>query len=143
MRPDHAHDLVAKSAGLLAIGGRVGIDVVSIPRLARMLDGRRDRMMRRWFTNEEQAYCGRRDDRAATTLAGKEAVMKVLGTGHRGIGWHDVEIHRRADGAPLVVLHGAAVAKAAAHAVEIEISLCHEGDLGIALAYGKAVADGS
>jgi phosphopantetheinyl transferase (holo-ACP synthase) len=68
--------------------------------------------------------------------------MKVLGTGHRGISWHDVEIRRRPDGAPLVVLHNAAAAKAALHALEIEISLCHEDDFGVALAFGRAVSRG-
>jgi len=44
----------------------------------------------------------------ASRFAAKEAVMKVLGTGGRGIGWREIEILTCDNGRPLVKLYGQA-----------------------------------
>ena len=44
--------------------------------------------------------------------AAKEAVVKALGTGWRGIRYADVEVRRDDRGAPNVQLHGTAAARA-------------------------------
>ncbi len=44
----------------------------------------------------------------AGNFAGKEAVVKALGTGLRGFQWTDIEILRDELGKPVVYLHGGA-----------------------------------
>ena len=71
--------------------------------------------------------------RFATRFAGKEAVMKSLGLGARGVNWTDIEILGR--GKPQVRLAGKVAARAEALGVSrIEISLTHGEDTAIAVA---------
>jgi len=96
------------------------------------------------FTSEELSFAAGQPDRLATTLAGKEAVAKVLGTGIRGrVRWKTIEIARRPDGAPFVRLRAGARDRAAEIGVdEIAISLCHEGTVALAIASGVRVGVG-
>lgn len=117
---------------------RVGVDAVDIVTFSRHLDAGGPRLARRWFTDRELAFADGERDRLAATLAGKEAVAKVLGTGIRGlIRWRTIEIPRRADGAPVVVLHAGARDRAHDMAIaEIAVSLCHESNMALAVALG-------
>src|ERR1700743_1451441 len=91
----------------------IGIDIVEIDRVARMFADKGDRMLHRLFTDEELRYI---KDKAAPAqhlavrLAAKEATYKALAGNElaRGIGWRDVEVFSRADGAPMLRLHGRA-----------------------------------
>jgi hypothetical protein len=76
--------------------------------------------------------------------AAKESVSKVLGLGVRGVGWRDIEILRLPTGAPSVVLHGRA--KERAEQLEmgrIAVSISHEGEYAVAIAYGIRHAGGT
>jgi holo-[acyl-carrier protein] synthase len=95
----------------------VGVDIAEVDRIERAVDhpqwGRRFRQ--RVFTPGEIAYCERRKrytESFAARFAAKEAVMKALGTGFRGVAWREVEVVRE-KGPPTVRLHGRAVARAA------------------------------
>jgi holo-[acyl-carrier protein] synthase len=118
----------------------IGVDVVDIPTLTRQLDRGGDRLAQRWFTEAELAFAAGDLDRLAATLAGKEAIAKVLGTGIRGaVRWTTIEILRRPDGAPYARLHAGARDRADELALEsIAISLCHEGAIAVAIASGCA-----
>jgi holo-[acyl-carrier protein] synthase len=71
----------------------------------------------------------------AGRFAAKEAVAKALGTGWRGIHWHDVEIINAESGAPYAVLHGRAQELLARLGCQcIEISLSHEREYALAVA---------
>jgi holo-[acyl-carrier protein] synthase len=124
----------------------VGVDVCEIARLERALGGRAGSRFRlRTFTPAEVAYCdGRRRTSAqsyAATFAAKEAVLKALGTGWaEGLGWHDVEIVRDGHGAPGVVLHGAALARARRGGTRrVHLTLSHGGGLAVAVAVLEGV----
>ena len=85
--------------------------------------------------------------RPAETMAGrwaaKEAVSKVLGLGVRGIGWRDIEIERMPTGQPAVRLHGRAAARAEQLGMErIAVSITHESDYAVAIAFGVRTAGG-
>jgi len=114
--------------------------VVDVAQLSRQLDTAGERLLRRLFTRGEQTLCAQDVDRLATTLAGKEAVAKALGTGLRsGVRWTDIEIVREPAGRPVVTLHGAARERAASLAIDdIAISLCHEGPYAVAVASAVA-----
>ena len=87
---------------------RVGVDAVHIPTWERHLRLGGDALLRRTYARAEIEFCASRPDRLSSRLAGKEAVLKALGTGIRGVGLVDVEIVSEPAGRPTVVLHGAA-----------------------------------
>lgn len=116
----------------------IGVDVVESPVLARLLDKLGERLAGRLYTRAEERFCDGDADRRASTLAGKEAVAKALGTGIRGgVRWTDIEILRSQTGAPYARLHGRAADRAAELRLrDIAVSLGHEGNVAFAIAMG-------
>jgi holo-[acyl-carrier protein] synthase len=118
---------------------RVGIDLVSVQRIAGSLDEFGDRFMTKLFTADEIAYAVAAPDltaqRLAARFAAKEAAIKALGLGgDRPLDWREIEVRRAADGALALALHGAAREHAAALGVDdVAISFSHEGDLATAI----------
>jgi holo-[acyl-carrier protein] synthase len=91
---------------------RAGIDRVELDEFERTVGVAGDRFLQRMFTSEEIAFCTGRVNRLATRFAAKEAVAKVLGTGIRALGWHEVEVVTSPNGEPHVLLHDRARARA-------------------------------
>jgi holo-[acyl-carrier protein] synthase len=115
----------------------VGIDMVAIPRVRRVLERHDGRFLRRVYTPVEVALCRGRVPELAARFAAKEAVMKALGTGTRGVGWREIEVLSDRRGKPLVYLYGRAQERAeriGLHA--LDISLSHERDFAIAAVVG-------
>ena len=116
-----------------------GVDLVSIPRVQRMLSEHGDRFLDRVFTPHEITWCRGRTAELASRFAAKEAVSKALGVGLRllhqdGISFRDVEVLPDARGKPHVVLYGRAAERAAELGLtEWAISLSHEREMAIAL----------
>jgi holo-[acyl-carrier protein] synthase len=130
------HDL-ARLAGQVLSPARVGVDAVHIPTWERHLRLGGDALLERTYTRGEIVFCVGRPDRLSSRLAGKEAVLKALGTGIRGVGLDDVEIVSEPTGRPTVVLHGPARERAAELGLDrIEVSLCHEAEIALAVAAG-------
>ena len=116
----------------------VGIDIIEIDRVARVAERWGARFLERVYTPGELAYCRGRADRLASRFAAKEAVMKALGTGTRGIGWREIEVVRKSSGAPTVALHGRASRRAAAMGVHsLAISLSHSRSYAVASVVGS------
>lgn len=91
----------------------IGIDAVEIERVGRMFADKGERMLQRLFTGDELAYIKEKPlpaQHLAVRLAAKEAAYKALSGNElaRGIGWRDVEVVSRSDGAPVLRLHGRA-----------------------------------
>jgi holo-[acyl-carrier protein] synthase len=91
----------------------IGIDAVEIDRVGRMFADKGERMLHRLFTDDELSYIKGKPlpaQHLAVRLAAKEAAYKALAGNElaRGIGWRDVEVVSRADGAPTLRLHGRA-----------------------------------
>jgi len=117
----------------------VGIDVIVISRVGKVLDRHGERFLRRVYTAEEAAFCRGRVAELAARFAAKEAVMKALGTGARGLAWREIEILPNRRGKPLVYLHGLAKQRGETIGLHgIDVSLTHEGDLAIAAVVGMA-----
>jgi holo-[acyl-carrier protein] synthase len=89
----------------------LGIDIIEVDRVRRAVSRWGEAFLCRVFTPEELAP-GHPGHGAAERLAGrfaaKEAVMKALGLGRRGIGWREVEITIDPHGRPGVRLTGRA-----------------------------------
>lgn len=118
----------------------IGQDLIDIERVASLLE-RYPRFAERCFTEHEQAYASRFTfpaRRFAARFAGKEAVMKSMGTGYRRIRWTDIEI--TGGGKPTVRLSGTALARAEVLGVEeIHVSITHTDDTAMVLAVAEGV----
>ena len=119
----------------------LGVDLAEIARVRSLLE-RFPRFAERCFTAHEREYAfgyARPERRLAARFAGKEAVMKSLGTGWREIHWQDVEI--TGGGAPRAVLRGTAAARAEALGVsEVLVTVTHTDTAALVMAV--AVAEG-
>jgi holo-[acyl-carrier protein] synthase len=121
----------------------VGIDIIKVDRIRAALDKFGERFSKRVLTVSEQRYVRNRPETFAGRWAAKEAVSKVLGLGVRGIGWRDIEIERLPTGQPAVRLHGRAAARGEQLGMErIAVSITHESDYAVAIAFGVRTAGG-
>ncbi|HCP22718.1 MAG: holo-[acyl-carrier-protein] synthase [SAR202 cluster bacterium] len=110
-----------------------GVDIIEIPRIKQVLDRYGQRFLKRVFTPQEIDYCRGRAPNLAGRFAAKEATMKALGTGVRGVGWKDIEVVRADSGAPSVKLHGRAASRAERLQVtEISLSISHSREYAVA-----------
>jgi holo-[acyl-carrier protein] synthase len=121
----------------------LGIDIIKVDRIRAAIDRFGDRFWRRVLTEAEHRYVRNRPENFAGRWAAKEAVSKVLGLGVRGVGWRDIEIVRLPTGAPSVQLSGRAAARAEQLGMgRIAVSISHEGDYAVAIAFGIRTAGG-
>jgi len=103
-----------------------GVDIIEIPRIKQVLDRYGQRFLDRVFTPDEIAYCRGRAPNLAGRFAAKEAAMKALGTGVRGVSWKDIEVIRADSGAPSLRLHGRAKKRAERLQMsEMSLSISH------------------
>ena len=122
----------------------LGIDIIKVDRIAASLDKFGERFIRRVLTPAEQRHVRGRPETMAGRWAAKEAVSKVLGLGVRGIGWRDIEIDRLPTGQPAVRLHGRAAARAEQLGMgRIAVSISHESDYAVAIAFGIRTTGGA
>jgi holo-[acyl-carrier protein] synthase len=98
-------------AGSLVVG--VGVDLCEIPRVGRALERHGARFVEKLFrpgevrrSPESPAYA----EHVAGLFAAKEAAMKALGTGMRGVFFREVAIVRSPGGPPRLALFGRALA---------------------------------
>jgi holo-[acyl-carrier protein] synthase len=121
----------------------LGIDIIKVERIRNSLDRFGDRFSNRVLTPSEQRYVRGRAETMAGRWAAKEAVSKVLGLGVRGIGWRDIEIERLPTGQPAVRLHGRAQVRAEQLGMgRIAVTISHEADYAVAMAFGIRTAAG-
>ena len=116
----------------------VGIDIIEIDRVEDVIRRHGDRFLTRIFTPDEITHCRGRVPELAARFAAKEAVMKALGTGVRGVGWKDIEVLPNRRGKPLIFLYGRGAARAEQIELRgLEISLTHSKDFAIASVVGE------
>lgn len=109
----------------------IGTDLIEIRRVCQAYA--RESFQRKYFTERERELIQKRPSRAATAFAGKEAVVKAMGTGFRGILPSEIEILREPDGAPCVRLSGQAAEQAERLGVnKVHISLTDTEELAMA-----------
>lgn len=112
---------------------RVGVDIIEIERVQTVVNRWGQRFLERIYTKAELDFCRNRVPELAVRFAGKEAVMKALGTGRKGVSWRDIEILPNTRRAPLVFLHGRARRRARRLGVEqFAISLSHSRNYAVA-----------
>lgn len=116
---------------------QVGVDLIEIARVKEVMCRFGQRFLDRIYTPAEQAFCRGRVPELAARFAAKEAAMKALGTGRRGVGWLEVEVLADERGRPLLFLHGRAQARAKELGLTgFAVSLSHERGHAVALVVG-------
>jgi holo-[acyl-carrier protein] synthase len=104
----------------------LGVDLADVDRVAALMT-RYPRFAERCFTAHEREYAFRfasPERRLAARFAGKEAVMKSLGTGWRRVRWTDIEI--TGGGRPRVRLSRTAASRAEMLGVtEVLVTITH------------------
>ena len=117
----------------------VGVDLVELWRIKEVFERWGQRFLDRIYTPDEQTFSRGRTPQLASRFAAKEAVMKALGTGVRGVGWRDIEVTRKRGQAPSILLHGRAKARAERMGVtQVAISLTHSREYAVASVVMKA-----
>jgi holo-[acyl-carrier protein] synthase len=121
----------------------LGVDIIKVDRIRSTLERFGARFSERVLTPAERRYVRGRPETLAGRWAAKEAVSKVLGLGVRGIGWRDIEVERLPTGQPAVRLHGRAARRAEQLGMaRIALSISHESDYAVAIAFGIRTAGG-
>ena len=116
-----------------------GVDIVEIARVRKVYERYGERFLRRIYTEGEIAYCRGRAPQLASRFAAKEAVMKALGTGVRGVRWRDIEVVRRRGQAPSVRLHGTALRRARRIGLDhLALALSHSQEYAVAFVVGQS-----
>jgi holo-[acyl-carrier protein] synthase len=119
---------------------RVGVDVVDLRRFERQIAVAGERFLGKLLTTPEIEHCAGRIEQLATRVAAKEAAAKVLGTGFRGVRWHEIEVVTAPNGAPSLRLTGAASRAARAVGLDaLELSCSHDGSFAVAVVVGESV----
>ena len=116
----------------------LGLDLTEVDRVAAVLERHGERFLGRVFRPGE-IRTARRHPRAfaehvAGRFAAKEAAMKALGLGWRGIAFRDIEVVRDGRGKPRLAFHGRALERAKALEVRLaEVSITHGRDVAAAV----------
>jgi len=93
---------------LLIVG--CGIDLVKIERIEKIIKRWGDNFIFRIFTPLEREYCekkkGNKYQSYAGRFAAKEALLKSLDLGLRGVNWKEIEIENNELGQPIIETSG-------------------------------------
>jgi holo-[acyl-carrier protein] synthase len=116
----------------------LGLDLAEVDRVAAVLERWGDRFLDRIFRPGEisrsRRHARARAEHVAGRFAAKEAAMKALGTGWRGLAFRDIEVGRDPRGKPILSFHGRALARARElRVVEAEVSITHTKTLAAAV----------
>ena len=118
----------------------IGTDIIEIERIELAISRSGQQFLDRVFTPAEQEYCGGKIYCLAGRFAAKEAILKALGTGLRGLRWTNIEVLPNYQGRPEVRLSGGALEMAEAMEIsKILVSISH--DRGRAVAFAVAVGE--
>jgi holo-[acyl-carrier protein] synthase len=117
----------------------IGTDLIEIARIRQAIDRWGERFLHRVYTEPELNLYGKKPPSLAARFACKEAVMKLLEAGNKGISWQDIEILAHPGGKPSVKLYGGAQSGAENLGIkEIAVSLAHSREYAIATAIGTS-----
>jgi len=116
----------------------IGVDIIEIARIEEAVTNWGERFLNRIYTDAELKLYRKKPSTLAARFASKEAVMKLLGTGVKGISWKEIETLSHPSGKPLLNLYGGAKTEAERLGItEIAVSLSHSREYAIAFAIGE------
>lgn len=114
----------------------LGVDLCPIERIEQIIDRHGTAFLNRVYTEDEQQYAHEghvKAERLAARFAAKEAAIKALGA-PAGLRWKEMEVKKKPNGAPSLILHGTAKAVADQKGViRTTLSLSHAGGMAVAV----------
>ena len=116
----------------------LGIDLAEVDRVAGALERWGDRFVARVFCagelSAQRRHLRARAEHVAGRFAAKEAAMKALGTGWRGVSFREIEVRPDPRGKPTLTFHGRALARAEQLGVEsVEVTISHSRNAAVAV----------
>lgn len=118
----------------------IGTDIIEISRI-REAALRHPAMWDKVLTSREKSYCQAKANGyqcLAGRFAAKEAVLKALGLGLRGVSWRDIEILPDEQGQPQVNVYGKLVDRSRELGIKkINLSISHSREYAMAVAIGE------
>ena len=115
-----------------------GTDLIEIERIANTLETYGQRFLKRIYTEHEINFCKGKANSLAGRFAAKEAVMKLLGTVIRGVGWKEIEVRRKPGLKPTIKLYSRAKNIANKKGItNIDISITHSRSMALAVAVSE------
>ena len=116
----------------------LGLDLTEVDRIAGVLERHGERFLARIFRDGEirraRTHPRAFAEHVAGRFAAKEAAMKALGLGWRGLAFRDIEVGRDAHGKPLLAFHGKALERSRAlDVLSAEVSITHGRDIAAAV----------
>lgn len=116
-----------------------GVDVIDMDQFLRDLELGGSEFLGRIYTEREIKLCGQRPESLAVRFAAKEATLKALGTGMRGVNWLEIEVSGNAQGEPQLALKGRASKRAKEIGLNCwSISLSHSRHVAVAVVVALA-----
>lgn len=115
----------------------IGVDIVEIERVRSAMD-KHAKFLNKIFSEREIKYIrskAKPHESAAGGFAAKEAFVKFLGTGFRGVSPRDIEVLRDPLGKPYIVFCGVAA--------EVSVSISHSDAFAVAVVIGEGEKAGS
>jgi holo-[acyl-carrier protein] synthase len=116
----------------------LGLDLTEVGRVSEVLERWGERFLMRVFSPGELNRARRHPRAFAEHVAGrfaaKEAAMKALGTGWRGVAFREISVRRDPRGKPRLELSGRALERAERLRVRsMEVSITHTADVAAAV----------
>jgi len=129
---------------LLIIG--CGIDLVKIERIEKIIKRWGNNFNSRMFTPLERDYCKKKNDNKFQSYAGKfaakEALLKALGLGLKGVNWKEIEVTNSELGEPIINTSGKLKNIALAKGVnKYFVSISHTKEYAIAQVIAEGTLD--
>ena len=116
----------------------IGVDIEEIKGIEQAVARWHDSFLRRVYTQAELGDCQDDVSRLAVRFAAKEAVMKALGTGTRGINWKEIEVYLDTNLAPHIRLYDRAYERSKELGLtEFSVSLSHSENYAVAFVIGN------
>jgi len=114
----------------------IGVDLIEVDRVVKACQ--KEAFLKRFYTEPEITLIKQDIKKSADNFAVKEAVVKMLGTGFRGIMPKEIEVLRNNDGKPYVKLYGNAASEAAKQRItDIHVSITNTKDFANAFVIGE------
>ena len=121
---------------------RIGIDIVEVAQVRASIEAFGDRYVSRVYSARERADSAGSPDRLAARFAAKEATLKVLSQGDRGVDWRSIEVVRGENGEPRIELAGVAHDLAQSLGlVNITVSMSHDAEYATAVVLAELKRD--
>ncbi len=108
----------------------IGVDIIEIGRVEKALQRFGNRFLQKILTSQEMKKTDIKE--VAVRFAAKEALVKALGTGFRGVGFKDIEILNDERGKPYYRLSERVYDRFGK--LSCHLSLSHERDYAVAMA---------